>query len=229
MGAPTAPAASSCQPRSVRGSTRVDSRGCSPGRGHFRTHAQPRVPKQGRGRGRAGRSPGGPPASRSPRIPESPRLRRRALQALPTNWLPKEVCGFPFSSFSPSFPLSGQRQIRRGRGPRRRRGPLSPRGWPSGLSEPASGQASRRKEERKTTDPFSSLRPPREGRSACASLVRTGKASGGQSREEQGGTAAADYTSPGARRSPAPEPREQGGRAVGLHIYSFNIKENSHS
>lgn len=126
-----------------------------------------------RGRGQASAVPRLP---RVFRIPESPSLRRALqLQALPTNWLSKEVCGFSFPSLSPSFPLSGQRQISQGRGPWRRRGLLSHRGFPSGLSEPVSSPVSRRKEERKTTDPSLPSACRGKGRSACASLVRTGK------------------------------------------------------
>lgn len=61
---------------------------------------------RGRGRGRAraarggwGRGPGAPRPPGVFRVPERPSL-RHALQALPTNWSSKEVCGFP------SFPLS---------------------------------------------------------------------------------------------------------------------------
>lgn len=96
----------SCQPQSLHGLTRVYSRGVQPGSPPLPdTRPTPGAPEQGRGRGQAGHSPGGPPPwlPRVFRNPESPSL-RRALQALPTNWLLKEVCGFSFSSLSPSFP-----------------------------------------------------------------------------------------------------------------------------
>lgn len=123
-----------------------------------------------------GGQPGAPGASGVFRIPERLSL-RRALQALAANWFAKEVCGFSSSS----FPRPGQRQISRGRGPWRR-GLLRRVGFPSGLSEPVCSQpVSGGKEERKTTDPFSSLRGRGKGRSACASLVRTGKSKPGRS------------------------------------------------
>lgn len=92
------------------------------------------------------------------RIP-SARVSRRALQALPTNWFSKEVCGFSF--FLPSLrhppPPSGQRIISPGQVPWRRKGLLSSGGFPSGLSGPVSSRKGERNKERKTTDPFSSL------------------------------------------------------------------------
>lgn len=157
----------------------------------------------GEGRREAGGGqPGAPGASGVFRVPERLSL-RRALQALAANWFAKEVCGFSSSS----FPRSGQRQISRGRGPWRRRGLLRRVGFPSGLSEPVCSQpVSGRKEERKTTDPFSSLRGRGKGRSACASLVRTGKSkpAAWQSGEERGGTAAAAGPSLDAGGCPLP-------------------------
>lgn len=102
----------SCQPRSLRGLTRLYSCGVQPGsRPLPDSRPTPGALEQGRGRGQAGRSPGGTPRlPRVFRIPECPSL-RRALQALPTNWLSKEVCGFSFSSLSPSLPLSDKDKL----------------------------------------------------------------------------------------------------------------------
>lgn len=95
----------SCQPQSLHGLTRVYSRGVQPGSLPLPDTRPIRgTLEQGRGRGQARHSAGGPAwLPRVFRIPESPSL-RRALQAVPTNWLSKEVCGFSFSSLCPSFP-----------------------------------------------------------------------------------------------------------------------------
>lgn len=175
---------------------------CSLGRGHFRTHAQPRgCRSRVGGRGRAGRSAGGSPASRSPQIPESPRL-RRALQALPTNRLSEEVCGFPFSSSSPSFPPVRTKAD----SPRTRsleeEGPAQPprmaiRAVRAG-QQPGEPQKGREENNRPVLSP-----PPAAGRDAARVPLwrEPGKQAAGPSREEQGGTAAA-ITPPGARRCP---------------------------
>lgn len=135
---------------------------------------------------------------RSPRLSESsgfPSERASGVRSRPclqTGFQRKFVV-FLFLLSLPLSPRSGQRQISQGRGPWRRRGLLSHRGFPSGLSESVSSPVSRRKEERKTTDPFSSLRLPREGTErVCLSGENREKQAAWQSREEQGRTAAAD-------------------------------------
>lgn len=83
-------------------------------------------------------------------------------------------------SLSLFFP-SGQRKISQGQAPWRSKGPPSPGEFPSGLSDLVSslviGSEGERNNERKTTDPFSSLRLPLEGTvRLCLS---------GENREEQ--------------------------------------------
>lgn len=188
----------SCQPQSLHGLTRVYSRGVQPGSLPLPdTRPIPGAPEQGRGRGQARHSAGGlawlPESSGFPSHRASGVRSRPSLQ---TGFQRKFVV-FLFLLSVPLFPLSGQRQISQGCGPwrrrRRRRGLLSYRGFPSGLSEPVSSPVSRRKEERKTTDPFSSLRLPREGTErVCLSGENREKQAAWQSREEQGGTEAVD-------------------------------------
>lgn len=117
---------------------------CSLGRGHFRTHAQPRGC-----RSRVGGADEQGAAQAAPRLPgvlRFPSHRASGVRSRPclqTGFQRKFVV-FLFLPPLPLFPQSGQRQIRQGRGPWRRRGPLSHRGWPSGLSEPVSSPVSRR-------------------------------------------------------------------------------------
>lgn len=188
---------------------------CSLGRGHFRTHAQPRGC-----RSRVGGEDEQGAAQAAPRLPgvlRFPSHRASGVRSRPclqTGFQRKFVV-FLFLPPLPLFPQSGQRQIRQGRGPWRRRGPLSHRGWPSGLSEPVSSPVSRRKEERKTTDPFSPLRPPREGTGRACLSGENRESKRRASREEQGGTAAADYTSR-CRRCPLLGSQESRAESVGF-------------
>lgn len=174
--------------------TRVYSRGVQPGsRPLPDSRSTPGVSEQGWGRGQAELSLGDPPRlSESLRFPSERASGVRSRPCLQTGFQRKFV-GFLFLLSLPLSPRSGQRQISQGRSPWRRRGLLSHRGFPSGLSEWVSSPVSRRKEERKTTDPFSSLRLPREGTErVCLSGENREKQAAWQSREEQGGTAAAD-------------------------------------
>lgn len=135
---------------------------------------------------------------------------------------------FLFSSFSLFFPW-GQRKISQGQAPWRRRGLPSTGEFPSGLSDPVSSlvisSEGERNKERKTTDPFSSLRLPLEGTERlCLS---------GEKREEQvpslaerggaGWTAAACWmwASSPVKQSFALDPQKQCQRASYLHVLSF--------
>lgn len=136
---------------------------------------------------------------------------------------------FLFSSFSLFFP-SGQRKISQGQAPWRRRGLPSTGGFPSGLSDLVSSLAisseGERNRERKTTEPFSSLRLPREGTERlCLS---------GEKREEQVGRSRAGQQqrvgfglSPPVKQSFALDPRKQGQRARYLHVPSFKFLKNA--
>lgn len=188
----------SCQPQSLHGLTRVYSRGVQPGSLPLPDTRPIRgTLEQGRVRGQQGTAQAVPPGfPESSGFPSHRASGVRSRPCLQTGFQRKFVV-FLFLLSVPLFPLSGQRQISQGRGPwrrrRRRRGLLSYRGFPSGLSEPVSSPVSRRKEERKTTDPFSSLRLPLEGTErVCLSGENREKQAAWQSPEEQGGTAAVD-------------------------------------
>lgn len=164
----------SCQGQSLH--TQVYESG---GPGHFRTHAQDPGHRR---RVRAGRgaSPGAAPSSlrarlRGSRVPES----RACAPGPDYKLVSKGSLRFLFLlSLSLSlFPIGTKETLVRLPG-----GEvclLSTGGLPSGLSDLVSSvvisSEGERNKERKTTDPFSSLRPPLEGSERCASLVRTGK------------------------------------------------------
>jgi hypothetical protein len=106
---------------------------------------------------------------------------------------------FLFSSFFPSLSLfpSGQRKISQGQAAWRSRGLSSTGGFPLGPSDLVSSLMSGRegeKQERKTTDPFSSLRWRLEGTERlCLSGENGEEQAPLLSREEQGWTAAARW------------------------------------
>lgn len=139
-----------------------------------------------------------------------------------------------FSSFFLFFPLffpSRQRKISQGKASWRRRLP-STVGFPSGLSDLVSSlvissSEGARNKERKTTEPFSSLRLPLKGTERCASLVRAGKSKcpcpAGRSRAGQ--QQPAGFGLSRGRQSFALDPQKQGQRARYLHVYPFKVKK----
>lgn len=187
--------------------------------GHFRTHAQDPGHRR---RVRAGRgaTPGTAPSSLG--VPEC-----RACAPGPAYQLVSKGSLWFFFLLSLSlslFPVGTKKKLVRLPG-----GEevclLSTGGLPSELSDLVSslviGSEGERNKERKTTDPFSSLRPPLEGTERCASLVRTGKSKcpspAGRSRAGQQQLGGSGLTQ-GRQAVLCSGPMQAGQRARYLHV-----------